>query len=82
MCTWAQSSSVSQALLGSLLKSKRGNEWSTIWYLPIPFHVENQSTSFFAQVHSAEEKEEGGNLLWLSGLAEPFDVFLGFAGDS
>ena len=50
------------------------------------FHVENQSTIqlrlFFAQVHSAEEKEEGGNLLWLSGLGVTFDVFLGFAGDS
>ena len=45
-----------------------------------PEHASTQS--FFAQVHSAEEKEEGGNLLWLSGLAEPFDVFLGFAGDS
>ena len=48
--------------------------------------MENQSTIqlrlFFAQVHSAEEKEEGGNLLWLSGLGVTFDVFLGFAGDS
>ena len=50
-----------------------------------PFHdipcgkPEHDSTqTFFAQVHSAEEKEEGGNLLWLSGLGVTFDVFFGF----